>query len=156
MRGTLTRYTDKDEIFDPYRSGDDGTLHGGDRAPDAPSLAGPDGETTTLFDIFSAVHHTALIFPGLAGKAFSDVTLETLREYPEGIVKNVLLLPATGSSSGFTDTVLVDSGGYAYTNYLVAQDTPTVIIVRPDGYIGALVTSGRTGIRNYFMGILSG
>lgn len=71
-------------------------------------------------------------------------------------MKNVLLLPATGSPSGLADMVLVDSGGYAYTNYVVAQDTPTVIIVRPDGYIGALVTSGRMGIRNYFTGILSG
>ncbi|KAE9405399.1 hypothetical protein BT96DRAFT_876700 [Gymnopus androsaceus JB14] len=147
------RYTEKDEVVDPYRSGDDGTVHAGDRAPDAPGLTRLDGEITALFDIFKPVQHTALIFPGLAGQEFVAETLEALREYPTGIVKSVLLLPASSAPSSFpdlADMVLVDSKGYAYTHYVVAQDTPTVVIVRPDGYIGALVTSGKTGIRTYF------
>ncbi|KAE9394016.1 hypothetical protein BT96DRAFT_978706 [Gymnopus androsaceus JB14] len=150
------RHTEKDEMIDPYRSGDDGTVHAGDRAPNAPSLARQDGETTTLFDIFKPIQHIALIFPGLAGQDFVGETIKTFREYPVGIVKSVLLLPAStaGSFSDLADMTLIDSEGYAYTHYVVAQDTPTVVIVRPDGYIGALVTSGRTGIRNYFGGII--
>ncbi|KAE9394013.1 hypothetical protein BT96DRAFT_1022749 [Gymnopus androsaceus JB14] len=150
------RYTETNEMIDPYRSGDDGTVRAGDRAPDAPSLARLDGETISLFDIFNPIQHIALIFPGMTGQDFVGEILETLREYPVGTLKSVLLLPdsSTGSFSDLADMTLIDSEGYAYTHYAVAQNTPTVFIVRPDGYIGALVTSGRTGIRNYFGGII--
>ncbi|KAJ4489071.1 FAD binding domain-containing protein [Lentinula lateritia] len=146
------KFTDKDEVNDPYRSGDDGTARAGDRAPDAPCLAqlGVDetSSTVSLFDLLNTTQHSALVFPGSTGRYFADEVIGTLREYPSNLLKSIFILPrASDSASSFT---LVDTEGHAYSGYHVAHDTPTVFIVRPDGYIGALVTSGRLGIRNYF------
>ncbi|KAJ3776349.1 FAD binding domain-containing protein [Lentinula raphanica] len=161
------KYTDKDEVVDPYRSGDDGTVRAGDRAPDAPSLAHLDAdtlketaETMRLFDVFSPVQHTVLVFPGFAGDGFVTEVATTLAELPSDLFQSLLIYPrATPPSprpSAVLSMTLVDTEGYAYKDYAVAEDTPgTVFIIRPDGYIGALVTSGRLGIRNYFTGILS-
>ncbi len=62
------------ESVDPYRSGEGGTLRGGDRAPDAPGLVSSQGEKTQLFNIFRTSYHTVLIFPGadLEVKAILD------------------------------------------------------------------------------------
>ncbi|KAJ3868470.1 monooxygenase [Lentinula novae-zelandiae] len=151
------KFTDKDEVNDPYRSGDDGTARAGDRAPDAPCLAqlGVDetSSTVSLFDLLNTTQHSALVFPGSTGRDFADEVIGTLHEYPSNLLKSIFILPrASDSASSFTlaDTTLVDTEGHAYSGYHVAHDTPTVFIVRPDGYIGALVTSGRLGIRNYF------
>ncbi|KAJ3717759.1 FAD binding domain-containing protein [Lentinula raphanica] len=135
------KYADTAEIPDPYRSGEDGTVRGGDRAPDAPSL-------------------THLGANGDAPRKKNTVTetSEALRKYPSDYLKSVLVLPRTdtsNSSSNLVDMTLVDTEGWAYKNYAVAVETPTVIIVRPDGYIGALVTSGGSGIRKYFSAIFS-
>ncbi|KAJ3765764.1 FAD binding domain-containing protein [Lentinula raphanica] len=155
------KYTDTAEIPDPYRSGEDGTVRGGDRAPDAPSLthlgANGDAPRKSLLDLFTTTQHTVLIFPGSTGENTVTETSEALRKYPSGYLKSVLVLPRTdtsNSSSSLVDMTLVDTEGWAYKNYAVAVDTPTVIIVRPDGYIGALVTSGGSGIRKYFSAIL--
>ncbi|KAJ3832462.1 monooxygenase [Lentinula raphanica] len=159
-------YADTAEIPDPYRSGEDGTARGGDRAPDAPSLthlgANGDAPRKSFFDLFTTTQHTALIFSGLisglTGENTVTETSEALRKYPSGYLKSVLVLPRTdtsNSSSSLVDMTLVDTEGWAYKNYAVAVDTPTVIIVRPDGYIGALVTSGGSGIRKYFSAIFS-
>ncbi|KAJ3980573.1 monooxygenase [Lentinula detonsa] len=166
-RGSLLvldeKYTDKDELVDPYRSGDDGTVRAGDRAPDAPSLThlspNESANTLSLFDIFTTVRHTVLIFPGTAGEGFVTEVVEALREYPSNLLKSILVLPRSSSSSTSTSSfaqsamTLIDTEGYGYVNYMVAADTPTVFIVRPDGYIGALVTSGRQGVRSYFSSI---
>ncbi|KAF9068403.1 hypothetical protein BDP27DRAFT_1327290 [Rhodocollybia butyracea] len=146
------------ETIDAYRSGDDGTVRAGDRAPDAPNLAHL-GRTTSiaLFDIFKPNHHTALIFYGSGGQTTAEQALETLREYPSGLVKTIIMLPGFSSfetSPGLSEMIVVDTKGYAHTNYAIEHDKPTVVIVRPDGYIGALVTSGSAGIHNYFSRIL--
>ncbi|KAJ3881576.1 FAD binding domain-containing protein [Lentinula edodes] len=154
------KYTDKDESIDPYRSGDDSTVRAGDRAPDAPFLAQLDvsetASTVSLFDLLNTTQHSALLFPGSTGQNFVDEVLGTLREYPSNLLKSVLILPRNSSapSSTMSVTTFVDTEGYAYSGYDVAHDTPTVFIVRPDGYIGALVTSGGLGIRSYFTGII--
>ncbi|KAJ4473296.1 hypothetical protein C8J55DRAFT_490849 [Lentinula edodes] len=154
------KYTDKDEVNDPYHSGDDGTVRAGDRAPDAPCLAqlGVDetSSTVSLFDLLNTTQHSALVFPGSTGRDFADEIIGTLREYPSNLLKSIFILPRASdpaSSFTFSDTTLVDTEGHAYSGYDVAHDTPTVFIVRPDGYIGALVTSGRLGIHNYFLRI---
>ncbi|KAJ3717757.1 FAD binding domain-containing protein [Lentinula raphanica] len=156
------KYVDTTENTDPYRSGEDGTVRGGDRAPDAPSLThlGANGDVPgkTLFELFTTGWHTLLIFPGSTGENLVTETSKVLREYPSDYLKSVLILPqtdTTNSSSTLVDMNLVDTEGYAYKNYAIAIDTPTVIIVRPDGYIGALITSGGSGIRKYLSGIFS-
>lgn len=149
------------QMVDPYRAGEDGTIRGGDRAPDAPALLklgksdAVQQPSTSLFDIFKPTHHTALLFPGSTGDAFVTETLKTLCEYPSGTVRSVVLLPKSSSAKSsfdMADMTVVDSQGFAYTHYVVDQDA-MVIIVRPDGYIGAVVGSGRDGIQRYFAGI---
>ncbi|KAJ3983131.1 FAD binding domain-containing protein [Lentinula detonsa] len=153
----------EDEVVDPYRSGDDGTVRAGDRAPDAPKLA-PVGQTnatshTTFFDIFSPAYHTLLVFadPSQHGEAIGGI-IETARGLPsfKDVVKTVLVLPQTSSSTNdastsSSDMVLLDTQGYAYKHYDVVADSqrPTIFIVRPDGFIGGLVF-GVEGIRKYF------
>ncbi|KAJ4474895.1 monooxygenase [Lentinula aciculospora] len=154
------KYTDNKEIVDSYRSGDDGTIRAGDRAPDAPSLsllgASKTIKTMSFFDIFKTTQHTVLIFPGSAGHDFVTGVLNTLREYNSDILKSIVVLPRASdsiSSSALADMTLVDTEGYAYLIYAITDDTPTVFIVRPDGYIGALITSGESGVRSYFSSI---
>jgi hypothetical protein len=156
------RYPERDpRAVDAYRSGDDGTVQGGDSAPDASCLTHL-GETssTTLFDIFKPSHHTALVFPGSGGQASVTQVLEALRESSLGLVRSVLILPESssfGTPSELVEVVtVVDTEGYAHKNYVIdSQDSrPTVVIVRPDGYVGGVVTSGSMGIRDYFSLIL--
>ncbi|KAJ3810429.1 hypothetical protein F5876DRAFT_65623 [Lentinula aff. lateritia] len=137
------KYTDKDEANDPYRSGNDGTVRAGDRAPDAPYLA--------------QLGHSALVFPSCIGRDFVDEVSGILRGYPSNLLKSILILPRTSSDSSFTlsDTTLVDIEGHVHSGYDVAHDPPAVSIVRPDGYVGASVTSGRLGMRIYFLIIFS-
>ncbi|KAJ3901823.1 FAD binding domain-containing protein [Lentinula edodes] len=152
-----------DEAVDPYRSGDDGTVRAGDRAPDAPKLS-PVGQTnattyTTFLDLYNPVYHTILVFadPGRNREAIETI-LETIRGLPSSkdIIKTVVVLPQTSSSANdastsSADMVLLDTEGYAYKHYDVAGDSqqPTVFIVRPDGFIGGLVF-GVEGIKKYF------
>ncbi|KAF9068408.1 FAD binding domain-containing protein [Rhodocollybia butyracea] len=155
------KYPERDlEVVDAYRSGDDGTVQGGDRAPDAPCLTHLGQNTSTsLFDIFKPNHHTALVFSGSGSGASVTQVLETLRKYSSDSVKSVLILPESSSFRTPSELVevvtVVDTERYAHKNYVIEpQDGPTVVIVRPDGYIGALVTSGSKGIRDYFSLIL--
>ncbi len=138
------------ESVDPYRSGEGGTLRGGDRAPDAPGLVSSQGEKTQLFNIFRTSYHTVLIFPGadLDVKAILDL----LKAYPAGAVKSVVILhqnaaPAVDGSTA--DFVLTDGDGYARKHY---NDRDGIVVVRPDGMIGALV-GGVDGLKRYFKGI---
>ncbi|KAK0501681.1 FAD binding domain-containing protein [Armillaria luteobubalina] len=138
------------ESVDPYRSGEGGPLRGGDRAPDAPGLVSVQGEKTQLFDIFRTSYHTVLIFPGadLEVKAILDV----VKAYPVGTVKSVVILHqnATPTADGFpADFVLTDGDGYARKYY---NDRNEIVVVRPDGIVGALV-GGVDGLKQYFKGI---
>ncbi|KAK0489308.1 FAD binding domain-containing protein [Armillaria novae-zelandiae] len=138
------------ESVDPYRSGEGGPLCAGDRAPDAPGLVSVQGEKTHLFDIFRTSYHTVLIFPGpdLEVKAILDL----VKSYPVGTVKSVVILDqnATPTVDGFpADFVLTDGDGYARKHY---NDRNGIVVVRPDGIVGALV-GGADGLKQYFKGI---
>ncbi|KAJ4474865.1 FAD binding domain-containing protein [Lentinula aciculospora] len=153
----------QEEVVDPYRSGDDGTVRAGDRAPDAPKLS-PVGQTnattnTTFLDIFNPAYHTLLVFadPNQHNKLIEKI-LETAQGLPSSkdIIKTVVVLPQTSLSTNdpaipSADMVLLDTEGYAYKHYDVAANSqqPTVFIVRPDGFIGGLVF-GAEGIKKYF------
>ncbi|KAG7445101.1 uncharacterized protein BT62DRAFT_920845 [Guyanagaster necrorhizus] len=135
-----------EEIFDPYRSGNDGTVRGGDRAPDAPGLTFVKDPTrkTSLFDIFGSSYHTVLFF--------SDdniAVVEALKSYPTGAVKSVVILSQNPTGVISADYVLADGDGYAYKHYNMAEKVTKVVIVRPDGMVGGLVR-GMDGLKKYF------
>ncbi|KAK0436892.1 FAD binding domain-containing protein [Armillaria borealis] len=138
------------ESVDPYLSGEGGALHAGDRAPDAPGLVSSQGEKTCLFDIFRTSYHTVLIFPG----AHLEVQgiLDLLKAYPAGAVKSVVILQQNAApvvDGPPADFVLADGEGYARKHY---NDRDGIVVVRPDGMIGALV-GGVDGLKRYFKGI---
>ncbi len=135
-----------EETVDPYRSGNDGTIRGGDRAPDAPGLifANDSSHKTSLFDVFGSSYHTVLIFSDE-----NTAVLDALKSYPAGTVKSVVIVPHQPAGAILADHVLVDGDGYAYKHYNIADKITKVVVVRPDGIIGALV-SGVEGLRRYF------
>ncbi|EIW81684.1 hypothetical protein CONPUDRAFT_164490 [Coniophora puteana RWD-64-598 SS2] len=130
-----------------------GQLVAGDRAPDAPGLV--DGERTVrLFELFKPTHHTVMVFT-------SDVKVaeEIFRSFAVhsnlGIVRIVTIVPAGihPTSTLVNLRVLVDKDDYAHAHYY-AQDSPRVVIVRPDGVVGAMV-AGLSGVQKYFKLILA-
>ncbi|KZP23359.1 hypothetical protein FIBSPDRAFT_919161 [Athelia psychrophila] len=128
----------------------DGTLRGGDRAPDAPNLLdarsrnGHGLTTTRLFDVFKPYMHTVLIFSSAAATSQCTAILRALEQYPEGCIQSAIL----------ATMVLNDKLGHAYEGYAVVPraEMVTVYIIRPDGVVGGLVR-GVEGIEKYFSGI---
>ena len=143
------------EPVNTYGLLEEGVLVAGDRAPDAPELelvvAQATGEAemeTRLFDVFRPIYHTVLVFaPDAASVA--DV-LEVLKRYPEDVVRLVIVL-AQGSkvTTRAQADVAVDRGGYAYRAYLAVKGEKRVVVVRPDGVVGAIV-HGAEGVGRYF------
>ncbi|PBK99861.1 hypothetical protein ARMGADRAFT_1008343 [Armillaria gallica] len=139
-----------EEAVDPYQSGNDGTIRGGDRAPDAPGLVfiNDSSRKTSLFDVFGSSYHTVLVFSDE-----NSAVLDALKSYPAGIVKSVVIVPQQPAGTISADYVLVDGDGHAYKHYKIAEKITKVVVVRPDGIIGALVT-GVDGLKRYFKEIL--
>lgn len=132
---------------DPYDSGSE--INAGDRAPDAPELVDLRGETTSLFKIFGYTYHTALVFA--RDIAAAKPILEGLKAYGDK-VKTVVIVPQGSSIPAGdiqADYVLEDKAGHAYHAYIDAEKPCTTVVVRPDSYIGAIV-SDDGGIRKYF------
>ncbi|KAH7920685.1 hypothetical protein BV22DRAFT_1039541 [Leucogyrophana mollusca] len=128
---------------------DEGRLEAGDRAPDAPGLRAQDGTTTKLFDIYRPWYHTVLVFGPDAA--------QSLGKYDPSLVRLVVVLPASGAGthSGYgADMVLVDEERYAHSAYLVKEGDAKVVVIRPDGVVGAIVHN-LEGVNKYFGGIFS-
>jgi len=145
----LDERTTEDIKGSPY-SNEDGRICAGDRSPDAPGLVNSSGKQTRLFDIFKPWLHTVLIF----GDDLAPSVLRALRRYPEKTIQTFCIVPREASSSAqlHADAVLEDRGGHAYTGYAVDRARSTVIVVRPDGVIGAVVF-GAEGTKQYFDGM---
>jgi 2-polyprenyl-6-methoxyphenol hydroxylase-like FAD-dependent oxidoreductase len=123
-RGEQTRQLDLS-----YRDGpltlDDGcsaVLAAGDRAPDAPCLRG-NGESVRLFTLFAGPHWTLLRF----GSDAARLDHEWIRSYQIGID-------------------LLDADRQVHQAYEVKDRG--AVLVRPDGYIGA-ITTRQAGLKAY-------
>lgn len=137
----------------------------GDRAPEAPGLVrqGSKGPTTSLFDVFSPSHHTALVFSGVNTTAATiEPIIEALQSQPLDTVRGVLVvsdlsLDSFANTSVNLDLTLVDREGHAFRGYHVQDrpESPLVVVVRPDGVIGARFR-GSEGITHYFNVIFNG
>ncbi|KAJ6553491.1 hypothetical protein DFH09DRAFT_1248600 [Mycena vulgaris] len=101
------------------------------RAPDAPGLvrAGSGDAPTTLFTVFRVSVHTALLFGGDASARAPGQT-------------------------GSDDSALFYRAGHAYAGYGLMAGELAVVVVRPDGVVGAVV-SGPDGLEGYFQKILA-
>ena len=127
-------------------------IRAGDRAPDAPGML-LNGQETSFFKIFSVTRHTILVFTATShtGEAEEDA-IALAREY-EKVAQTYLISPRKLLSQVVVPT-LYDGDGYAHENYFVGENSGDVIIVRPDGFIGAIVQDSE-GARRYFSKILA-
>ncbi|KAJ7662139.1 FAD binding domain-containing protein [Mycena polygramma] len=137
-----------------YAKAESGPTRAAYRAPDASGLVrAGDDVPTHLFAIFSASAHTVLLFGGDAA-AHAGVA-EVLDPLPEETVRTVQIVPQgqTAGASAGSALVMEDREGHAYAGYGVPVDKLTVVMVRPDGVVGATVT-GAEGVERYFRNIL--
>jgi hypothetical protein len=102
----------------PARSG----LFAGDRAPDGP-IRGAAGQPTRLFELFKGSHWTLLGY---------EVERDAVPPRPG------LHIHTVGSHGD-----IIDESGFLRDAYVLASGE--WVLVRPDGYIGAIVSSGETG-----------
>ncbi|KAK0205908.1 FAD binding domain-containing protein [Desarmillaria ectypa] len=138
-----------DEAVDPYRSGLDGRVQGGDRAPEAPGLVDADGGKVALFDSFGPAHHTVLVFSDDM-KVHVEV-LDRLGSYSPALVKPIIILPKNSAVKAEGD-MLKDEEGYAYKHYNIEDGTSLMVVVRPDGVVGARLNTAE-GLKLYFQPI---
>ncbi|KAK1230734.1 hypothetical protein PQX77_006184 [Marasmius sp. AFHP31] len=143
-----------DAVVDPYRGGLDGTFKGGDRAPAASGLVDlADNSTTTLYDLLHPSKHTFLLFAGEDGASRAAVdAVEGV--FPRGTAQTVIIHPqsfvgSSTTSQAQSQRVFVDKEGYAFKHYKVdAKDGFRLFVIRPDGYVGAIV-EGEEGLKRY-------
>ncbi|KAF9017773.1 hypothetical protein BDZ89DRAFT_960743, partial [Hymenopellis radicata] len=119
-----------------------GTLCAGDRAPEASGLVRGDGEETSLLRLFCPAMHTVVVFGDMGvvnGVSVKNLPGDCVQVY--GIVKK-----GTGKDEG---DVFVDRDGHAYGAYMVGEGDGIMVVVRPDGFIGAVVKDWE-GVETYF------
>ncbi|ESK90077.1 putative monooxygenase [Moniliophthora roreri MCA 2997] len=154
-------YEDNGEGVDPFRSGLDGTLRAGDRAPEAPGLVDTmSGERKSIYDIFTAVHHTVVILSssvtGTALYGGLQAGLASLWPSNLDLVKTVVVYPQNTDPTPIIGAfpILLDGDGHAFKNYHLEAGEDRIVVVRPDGYIGALVRNENQAL-NYFRHIFT-
>lgn len=141
----------------------------GDRAPDASGLipitthtSSPTSTSsfsstpkpTRFFDLFSATHHTLLAFTPHASRYSS--LLPVIARLPVGFMRAGMVLPPgapvpKGRVEG-ADFIVVDKMKTAKDSYDVAEGC-WIVIVRPDGFIGAIVQEV-DGVETYLRKVL--
>ncbi|KAI6108246.1 FAD binding domain-containing protein [Pisolithus sp. B1] len=158
-------------VHSAYGDSQEGVLQAGDRAPDAPGLMpviSPNrasAGSTRMFDIFASTHHTVIIFaPALAVPVVRSVLATLDRSALKELVRRVVVLPGSASepddrvetsseADQATDLeVLVDHAGHAYRGYIVGSREVKIVVVRPDGVVGAIVRDVK-GLERYFEGV---
>ncbi|MBY8914519.1 FAD-dependent oxidoreductase [Bacillus sp. YC2] len=113
----------------PTNSSATKTLHVGDRAPDAP-CKGPQG-LSRLFELYQGPHFTLLAFGANAIKTLSELS------WPIGGAE--LRCYAVGNGLGVDNKRLDDTTGKLSSIYGITGDT--LVLIRPDGYIGSIITN---------------
>jgi hypothetical protein len=130
----------------------------GDRAPEVPSLINTTSEhkRETLFSIFSPSHHSVLVFAKKYEEHLALALSSVINRLPGKTVRSILILPSGSNANGLAvyDEVFINSGGHAYASYGLSSDQSYLVVVRPDGVVGARV-SEVAGVERYFQKIFS-
>ena len=132
----------------------------GDRAPEVPSLINArydEHKRETLFGIFSPSHHSVLVFTKKYEESLALALSSAINRLPRNTVRSVLIVPSESNVNELGtvyDDVFIDSGGHAYAGYGLPGDQSYVVVVRPDGVVGAHVDE-IAGVERYFQKIFS-
>ena len=151
-RGNEGRSQDEMKALAYQGYGPDGGVRAGDRAPEAPGLVDVAGKETSLFAIFRPDMHTIVLFAEEAGSERNEVmaVAEKTQSFPAGTVQTVILARQDASVVALGEAkVYQDRDGLATRAYHTHGDAPKIVVVRPDGYIGAFAYDVE-GVRNYF------
>ncbi|KAI5999442.1 hypothetical protein EDC04DRAFT_3096085 [Pisolithus marmoratus] len=157
-------------IQNAYGEIQEGILRASDHAPDAPGLVPILPSSCTLsnvltgsqsngmaadihmFDLFTSMHHTVIIFMPTLVVPFVQSVLRTLQQVvPKELVRRVVVLPCSpseldGHVESWTSSeegqvidveVLIDQVGHAYRGYIVEKHKTKVVVIRPDGVVDA-------------------
>ncbi|WP_405910079.1 FAD-dependent monooxygenase [Streptomyces sp. NBC_00828] len=114
----------------PARS--DAVVNPGDRAPDSLGQTA-DGTVVRFFDLFRGQHLTALTFGSQSRK-----TARVLAERFPRELQSFDVLPPDSPTAGLDASSVIDHEGHAHRDYGIDGDT--LLVVRPDGYVGMRVT----------------
>jgi 2-polyprenyl-6-methoxyphenol hydroxylase-like FAD-dependent oxidoreductase len=109
-------------------------IQAGDRAPDGVVHKPGKSESRRLFELFQGIHHHLLVFGGEKASDFKHA-LSSIDSHYDRCVKVHLI--GTGSTGLPTESVWEDPDGEIAKAYMIEE--PTLIFVRPDGYVGARV-----------------
>ncbi len=117
-----------------------GGLAAGDRLCDAPLTSVLDGRSSTLFAQLHGTQHVLLLLPGSHEKdAVLDLrTIAASAAYPGMLSSHVILRADQAAAAGDQEVshvpVWLDKSGRVYEKLHAVS--PTLVLVRPDGYIG--------------------
>lgn len=139
---SIRRGKDEQQLKLTYRGGPlapaDGdrtkTLRVGDRAPDA-HMVGPNGRRVRLFDSYRGPHFTAIAYGARAADDLDRLTWPSTGAKLKRIVVDTDT-DATRPGCTFTDSERIFRQIYGLTG-------DTLLLIRPDGYIGHIATQNR-------------
>ncbi|KAI6154836.1 hypothetical protein BKA82DRAFT_997597 [Pisolithus tinctorius] len=167
-------------VHSAYGDISEGVLRSGDRAPDAPGLVpivSPNRASCNISSssqsigmagsirIFASTDHAVIVFaPTLAVPDVRLVLVVLDQNTRKQLVRRVIMLPGPLSEAdgrvemsseedqAIDMDVLVDQAGHAYRGYVIEKQDIKVVVVRPDGVVGANVR-GAAGLERYFEGV---
>lgn len=141
-----------------------GELCAGDRAPEAPGLIisqssntlKKTGEETSLFKLLSFLKHSVVIFAPSSDHHTVDDILLAIGKLPTSTETVQVILVTQVNTDGAVDEnkqdvayALIDRDGHAHGGYFVKEGELTIVVIRPDGYVGAVVKD-KGGVERYF------
>jgi hypothetical protein len=89
-----------------------------------------------------------LVFTAEGKEQLVTDVIALVKGYPKDAVQIIVI--SSEQSGDFTGTnVLIDGDGHAHNAYLAQNDTVNIVVVRPDGFIGAIVMDV-VGVQRYF------
>ncbi len=144
---------DKSRALDPYGDHEGSSdLHAGDRAPESPGLIIiKDQKPTSFFSLFKPTRHTILLFTSDIEDAVP--VSRVISSWPGDLVNLVIVVPrgaeVSEPSTSETIAVVKDQEGHAYDVYgPVIKEGFRIVVIRPDGVIGAVVRAAE-GVQRY-------
>ena len=129
------------------------SLCAGDRAPEVPHLFSGDGKETTLFSLLKPTLHTVIIFAFPGKEAAVETIVDACQLYPAELVQSIVIRSHDDVTFDLGISCFVDRHGGARKTYLVRDGEVDTVIIRPDTFIGAIVTDAH-GVDKYFARIL--